>query len=81
VIDKKAFVYFCLERLRSALRRRDLFVTTSIPYADARIRLLSGTAWENSRSTICRSLGHSLSADETIDFPVVQIELETFANQ
>jgi Tn3 transposase DDE domain len=66
VVDKKAYVFCCLDRLRSALRRRDLFVATSIRYTDARIGLLSGAAWENSRSTICRSLGHSLSADETI---------------
>jgi hypothetical protein len=59
-------VFCCLDRLRSALRRRDLFVTPSIRYTDARIGLLSGAAWENSRITICRSLGHSLSADENI---------------
>jgi hypothetical protein len=66
VVDKKAYVFCCLDRLRSALRRRDLFVATIIRHTDARIGLLSGVAWENSRSTICRSLGHSLSEDETI---------------
>src|ERR1039458_920675 len=66
VADKKAYVFCCLDRLRSALRRRDLFMAPSIRYTDARIGLLIGAAWENSRSTICRSLGHSLSADETI---------------
>src|SRR5258708_19794497 len=35
--------------------------------ADVRIGLLSGAAWGASRSTICRSLGHSLSAQESID--------------
>jgi hypothetical protein len=34
--------------------------------SDARIGLLSGSAWEAARSTICRSLGHSVSANETI---------------
>jgi TnpA family transposase len=66
VIDKKAYVFCCLDRLRSALRRRDLFVGQSIRYRDARIGLLSGTAWEAARPTVCRSLGHTLSADETI---------------
>ena len=66
-VDRKAYVFCCLDRLRSALRRRDLFVAPSIRYADARIGLLSGAAWEASRSTICRSLGHSLSAQESID--------------
>jgi TnpA family transposase len=28
--------------------------------------LLSGAAWEASRSTVCRSLGHALSADESV---------------
>lgn len=65
-VDRQAYVFCCLDRLRSALRRRDLFITPSVRYADARIGLLSSTAWEASRSTICRSLGHSLSADETI---------------
>jgi TnpA family transposase len=65
-IDRKAYVFCCLDRLRSALRRRDLFVAPSFRYADARIGLLSGPAWESARLTVCRSLGHSLSAEETI---------------
>ena len=35
-------------------------------HADARLGLLSGSAWTAARPTICRSLGHSLSAEETI---------------
>ena len=73
-VDKKAYVFCSLDRLRSALRRRDLFVAPSIRYADARIGLLSSTAWEASRSTICRSLGHSLSAHETIDALSTQLD-------
>jgi TnpA family transposase len=65
-IDTKAYVFCCLDRLRLALRRRDLFVAPSLRYADARIGLLSGSAWETARPTVCRSLGHSLSAEETI---------------
>lgn len=66
MIDKKAYVFCCLDRLRTTIRRRDVFVAPSIRYADPRIGLLSGAAWEASRSTVCRSLGHALSADETI---------------
>ena len=65
-IDRKAFVFCFLDRLRSALRRRDLFIAPSFRYADARIGLLSGTAWESARPAVCRSLGHSLSAEETL---------------
>lgn len=65
-IDKKAYVFCCLDRLRTTIRRREVFIAPSIRYADPRIGLLSGAGWEASRSTVCRSLGHAPSADETI---------------
>ncbi|MBV9085681.1 MAG: Tn3 family transposase [Acidobacteriaceae bacterium] len=64
--DRKAYVFCCMDRLRSALRRRDLFVAPSIRYADARLGLLSGPAWDTARVSVCRSLGHSLSAEDTL---------------
>jgi len=64
--DQKAYVFCCLDRVRAALRRRDIFIAPSVRHADARLGLLSPSAWNASRSTICRSLGHSLSAEETI---------------
>jgi hypothetical protein len=64
--DAKAYVFCSLDRLHAALRRRDLFVQPSFRYADARLGLLKGQAWEAARPTICRSLGHSLSAEETL---------------
>lgn len=65
--DRKAYVFCCLDRVRSALRRRDIFVSPSIRYADARLGLLSESAWSKARPTIARSLGHSLSATETLN--------------
>ena len=64
--DRKAYLFCSLDRLRSALRKRDIFVAPSIRYADARLGLLPSTAWNAARLTICRSLGHSPSAEETI---------------
>ncbi len=64
--DRKAYVFCCLERVLSALRRRDIFIAPSVRHSDARIGLLSGPAWNAARPTICRSLGHSLSAGETV---------------
>lgn len=64
--DRKAYLFCCLDRIRSALRRRDIFIAPSIRYADARLGLLSSAAWNSTRSTTCRSLGHSASAEETI---------------
>ena len=65
-LDRKAYVFCCLDRVRSALRRRDIFIAPSLRYADARLGLLSGSAWTAARPTVCRSLGHSASAAETI---------------
>ena len=65
-IDWKAYTFCCLDRVRAALRRRDLFVTPSLRYADARLGLLSGPAWEGARATVCRSLGHALSPEDTL---------------
>ena len=64
--DRTAYVFCCLDRVRSALRRRDIFIAPSVRHADARLGLLSGSAWAAARPAICRSLGHSLSAQETI---------------
>jgi hypothetical protein len=54
--DHKAYVFCCLDRLRSALRRRDIFIAPSVRYADARTGLLTGASWDAARSTVCRSL-------------------------
>jgi hypothetical protein len=64
--DRKAYMFCCLDRLRSALRKRDIFVAPSVRYADSRLGLLNSAAWNSARSTICRSLGHSPFAEETI---------------
>jgi hypothetical protein len=64
--DRKAYVFCCLDRVRAALRRRDIFIAPSVRHADARIGLLGGSAWNAARPTVCRSLGHSLSGEETV---------------
>jgi hypothetical protein len=56
-VDLQAYTFCFLDRLRKGLRRRDVFVTTSVRYADPRIGLLEGEAWEGTRPFICRSLG------------------------
>jgi Domain of unknown function (DUF4158) len=42
--DRKAYVFCCLDRVRTALRRRDIFIAPSVRHADARLGLLSGSA-------------------------------------
>ena len=73
-IDRKSYTFCCLDRVRAALRRRDLFVTPSLRYADARLGLLSGPAWEGARAMVCRSLGHSLSPEDTLSALSYQLD-------
>ena len=65
-VDRKAYVFCCLEQVRAALRRRDLFIAPSVRHSDVRLGLLSGSAWAAARPAVCRSLGFSGSAPETI---------------
>ena len=49
----------------AALRRRDVFAAPSLRFADPRIGLLDGAAWEAARPTVCRTLGNPRTrADE-----------------
>jgi TnpA family transposase len=50
------------DRPRTGIRRRDLFAVPSLRYADPRIGLLAGPAWEAARPSICRTLGLSTDA-------------------
>ncbi len=61
-IDPLGYRLCLLEAMRSALRRRDLFAAPSIRYADPRLGLLTGPAWEAARPAICRTLGLSTDA-------------------
>lgn len=65
-IDRTAYTYCVLDRLREGLRRRDLFVTPSFRYADPRTGLLDGAAWETARPQVCRVLGRSTCATDEL---------------
>ena len=51
-----------LHAMRIGIRQRDLFTTPSLRYADPRLGLLTGPAWESARPAICRTLGLSTDA-------------------
>lgn len=55
-----------LDRLRRAIRRRDVFPVRSLRYADPRKGLLTGTAWEAARPMVCRTVGVAVAGDEEI---------------
>jgi TnpA family transposase len=64
-LDMTGYRLCLLDRMRAALRRRDIFVAPSLRYADPRKGLLDGAAWEASRPAVCRALGVSgRAADE-----------------
>ena len=67
VVDRRAWTLCLVDRLRAALRRRDVFAAPSLRFADPRIGLLDGAAWEAARPTVCRTLGKSQNAADEID--------------
>ena len=71
-VDRRAYTFCVLERLRYALRRRDLFVSPSLRWGDPRAKLLQGDAWNSARPTVCRTLDLH---------PTPQLELSALARQ
>ena len=65
-IDEHAYAFCMLDRLRDALRRRDVFVARSWRYADPRRGLLAGNEWEAARPIVCRSLGYTPDAEAVL---------------
>ena len=58
-IDRKAYTFCVLQRLRSALRRRDIFVHKSLRYSDPRAKLLQGAALCYWRRLVILAWNHS----------------------
>src|SRR3954454_18125561 len=65
-VEAKAYALCLADRMRAALRRRDLFASPSLRYADPRRELLDGGAWEAARPTVCRTLGMAATASEEL---------------
>jgi len=65
-LDRRAYTFCVLERLRESLRRRDVFAPASSRWADPRARLLTGQAWDAAREQVCRSLGHDASPEREV---------------
>lgn len=58
MVDPKAYTFCVLDHLRTALKRRDVFIAPSWRYADPRLGLLCGKEWETAKPMICRTLGY-----------------------
>ncbi len=65
-IGRTAYTFCVLDKLQSALKRRDVFISPSWRYADPRANLYSGSEWEAVRPMICRSLNLTIDPAPTI---------------
>jgi TnpA family transposase len=72
--DTTAYTFCVLDRLHTALRRRDVFVAPSWRYGDPRAGLLTGAEWEAARPIVCRSL--ALTTDPQPMFAALAQELD-----
>jgi Tn3 transposase DDE domain len=55
--DRDAYVLCILEQLHRALRRRDIFASPSVRWADPRAQLLDGEGWHGVRGEVLAGLG------------------------
>ncbi len=65
-VNATAYTFCVLDKLRAAIRRRDVFVSPSWRYADPRAGLLAGAEWEAARPIVCRSLGLTIQPEATL---------------
>jgi len=72
--DLHAYTFCVLDELRTALKRRDIFVARSWRYADPRAGLLDGAEWKSTRPIICRTLGLSLDPKPTLDVLAAELD-------
>jgi TnpA family transposase len=72
--DLHAYTFCVLEKLQTALRRRDVFVEPSWRYTDPRAGLLKGEEWEATRLLICRTLGLSSSPEPTLTAMAAELD-------
>lgn len=63
-VNRDAWVVCLLEQLRTHLRRRDVFATSSARWGDPRAQLLDGPAWDAIRVQALTSLGLNAPVDE-----------------
>lgn len=66
-INGTAYTFCTLDKLRNAIRRRDVFISPSWRYADPRAGLLAGAEWEASRPIVCRALGLTAQPEATLE--------------
>lgn len=74
-LDFHAYTFCVLDKLRTSLKLRDVFVAPSWRYTDPRAGLLDGTEWEATRPIICRTLGLSTTPEPTLKALADELDL------
>ncbi len=74
-VDRKAYSFCVLDRLRVALRRRDVFASPSHRWADPRAKLLQGSAWDSIRTVVCHDLDLPLTPEVPLDQLAQQLDV------
>ncbi|MCE1227150.1 MAG: Tn3 family transposase, partial [Geobacteraceae bacterium] len=74
-LNLHAYTFCVLDKLRTALKLRDVFVAPSWRYTDPRAGLLDGTEWEATRPIICRTLGLSATPEPTLKALASELDL------
>jgi hypothetical protein len=67
MVDPRAYTFCVLDQLRTALKRRDVFVHPIWRYADPRRGLLSGSEWEAAKQMVSCTLGYSSDPKPALD--------------
>ena len=75
LLDRRAYTFLVLERLREALRRRDVYALHSERWGDPRAKLLTGPAWEAACPGVAQSFGHDL--DPRTELQGLSTDLDT----
>lgn len=65
--NAKAYVFATIDAWYKAVKRRDVFASPGIRYADPRAGLLEDREWEGAKGVVCRTLGRTLDGRCEID--------------
>ncbi len=75
--DLHAYAFCVLGCWQTALKRRDIFISSSWRYSDPRANLLSGNDWEISKPIICRALNLSATPENSLSSLATELD-ETY---
>jgi TnpA family transposase len=66
-VNAKAYVFATIDAWHKAVKRRDVFATPGLRYADPRAGLLENREWEGAKGVVCRNLGRTLDATAEVE--------------